>query len=150
AEACTMIARQVADLKCGVTLVPKAVDPADYYNQVFFERSFHLAYWHHDYPDEWFSPAGLVDPAAKEFRGRNFIQYTPPAAVQQVLLRCQDRREFEAVRTAMRQWHLAFLREMPVIPLWHLDTHALFAAGLTTVPPAALLDPLAPFTHVEQ
>ena len=75
---------------------------------------------------------------------------TPPADVQDMLSRCQDRRDFGAVRTALRQWHAAFAREMPIVPLWHLDTHVLLASGLTTVPPAQLLDPLAPFTHVEQ
>ena len=145
-----MIARQVADLKCGVTLALKPVDPADYHKDVFLARNFQLAYWHHDYPDEWFNQAGLFDPAAQEFHGRNFIRYDPPAGVQQVLARCQDRREFGEVQKAMRQWHAAFAREMPIIPLWHLDTHALFAAGLTTVPPAGQIDPLAPFTHIEQ
>ncbi len=140
----------MADLKCGVTLKPKAVEAADYHKRVFLERDFQLAYWHYDYPDEWFSPAGLFDPSAQDFQQRNFMRYDPPAEFQQLLLRCQDRREFGEVRRAMQQLHAAFVAEMPFIPLWHLDTHALLATGLTTVPPAAQLDPLSPFTHVEQ
>ena len=52
------------------------------------------------------------------------------------------------VRQAMRQLHATSATEMPFIPLWYLDTHAPLAAGLTTAP--AQLDPLAPFTHIEQ
>lgn len=152
AEACKLIARQVADVNGGVTIVPKAVDPADYHQTVFLNRDFRLALWHYDYPDEWFGQGGLFafDPAAQGHLGRNFLGYNPSAEVKALLARCQDRRDFAAVRTAMRQWHMEFLKEMPVVPLWHLDTHALLAAGLTTVPQAGLLDPLAPFTHIEQ
>ena len=78
------------------------------------------------------------------------MNYVPPSDFQDILARCQDRRDFGAVRRAMRQLHATFAAEMPFIPLWHLDTHALLAAGLTTVPSAAQFDPLAPFTHVEQ
>lgn len=150
AEACKLIARQVTELNAGVTLTAKAVDPADYYRQVVYDTDFRLAYWHHDYPDEWFSQAGLFDPNARGLGNRNFIGWVPPADVQGMLGRCQDRRDFGEVRTAMRQWHAAFAREMPIIPLWHLDTHALLANGLTTVPAEPQLDPLAPFTHIEQ
>jgi ABC-type transport system substrate-binding protein len=150
AEACKLIARQVTELNCGVTIVPKVVDAADYYQQIVYSTDFRLAYWHHDYPDEWFSQAGLFDPAARGLGNRNFIGYVPPADVQGMLSRCQDRRDFGEVRTAMRQWHAAFAREMPIIPLWHLDTHALLANGLTTVPAAGQIDPLAPFTQIEQ
>jgi peptide/nickel transport system substrate-binding protein len=152
AEACKLIAQQVAEVNGGVSLVPKAVDPADYYQDVFLNTNFQLAFWHYDYPDEWFSQTGLFafDPAALGHQGRNFMRYDPDAGVKQLLARCQDRRDFGEVRAALRQWHLTFAREMPFIPLWHLDTHALLATGLSTVPPAGLLDPLAPFTHIEQ
>ena len=149
-EACKLMAEQVAGLNAGVTIKPKAVPVADYYRVVFQERDFQLAYWHYDYADDWFSPAGLFDPGSQEFLGRNFMRYMPPAEMQQILARCLDRRDFGVVRTAMRQLHGTFAAEMPFIPLWHLDTHALLAAGLTTVPLAAQIDPLAPFTHIEQ
>ena len=150
AEACKLMTEQVAEPDAGVTLKLKAVPPADYYRLVFLERDFQLAYWHYDYPDDWFSPAGLLDPGGQEFQGRNFMRYEPSTDMQQLLLLCQDRREFGVVQKAMQQLHATFAAEMPFIPLWHLDTHALLGAGLTTVPPAAQLDPLAPFTHIEQ
>jgi ABC-type transport system substrate-binding protein len=148
AEACKLIAAQVAEVKAGITLKPMSVTAADYYRQVFENRDFDLAYWSYDYRDDWFRPAGLLERSTAD--PRNFTHYVPPGEVQQLLLQCQDRRQFGAVREAMQRLHLTFATEMPFIPLWHLDTHALLAAGLTTVPPAAQLDPLAPFTHIEQ
>ena len=76
--------------------------------------------------------------------------YVPPFDMQEQLTRCKDRRDFGVVQQAMQQLDASFRTEMPFIPLWHLDTHALLASGLTTAPPASLLDPLAPFTHIEQ
>jgi ABC-type transport system substrate-binding protein len=148
AEACKLMARQVAEVKAGVTLRPMAVPAADYHRHVFESRDFQLAYWYHDYRDDWFSPSGLFERSAAD--PLNFMHYGPPGEVQQLLLQCEDRRQFSAVRDAMQRLHLTFATEVPFIPLWHLDTHALLAAGLTTVPPAAQLDPLAPFTHIEQ
>jgi ABC-type transport system substrate-binding protein len=148
AEACKRMAEQVAEVKAGVTLRLKAVPAADYHRQVFESRDFQLAYWHHDYRDDWFSPAGLFERSANDVG--NFMHFVPSKEMHELLLDCQDRRQFGAVQEAMQRLHLTFAAEMPFIPLWHLDTHALLAAGLTTVPPAAQLDPLAPFTHVEQ
>ncbi len=150
AQACKLMAEQVASLKAGVTLRLKVVEAAKFYQEIVYDTDFQLAYWHYDYPDDWFSPAGLFDPSARGHGGRNFMGYVPPADIQELLTRCQDRREFGVVRQAMRQLDASFRTEMPFIPLWHLDAHALLAAGLTTVPAAAQLDPLAPFTHVEQ
>jgi ABC-type transport system substrate-binding protein len=149
AQACKLIAEQVASLNTGVTLKLKAVD-ADKYYQEILTTDFELAYWHYDYPDDWFSPAGLLDPLARGPGGRNFMGYVPPFDMQEQLTRCQDRRDFGVVQQAMQQLDASFRTEMPFIPLWHLDTHALLAAGLTTAPPASLLDPLAPFAHIEQ
>ena len=150
AQACKLMAEQVAGLNAGVTLKPIAVDASKFYEEVVFNNDFELAYCHYDYPNDWFSPAGLIDPPARGHGGRNFMGYVPPYALQELLTRCQDRRDFGVVRRAMQQLDASFRTEMPFIPLWHLDTHALLATGLTTVPPAALLDPLAPFTHIEQ
>jgi ABC-type transport system substrate-binding protein len=150
AQACKLMAEQVAGLNLGVTLELKAVDANKYYEEVVENNDFQLAFCHYDYPDDWFSPAGLLDPLARAHGGRNFMGYDPPAEVQGLLNRCQYQRDFGEVRKAMWQLDESFRTEIPFIPLWHLDTHALLAAGLTTVPPAALLDPLAPFTHIEQ
>jgi ABC-type transport system substrate-binding protein len=149
ARACKLMSDQVAEQNAGVTLKLKAVDAAGYYQTIAYDTNFQLAYWHYDYPDDWFSPSGLFDPSAVTHGARNFMNYVP-IELQPPLARCQDRRDFGVVRKAMRQLHETFAAEMPFIPLWHLDTHALLAAGLTTVPPAAQLDPLAPFTHIEQ
>jgi ABC-type oligopeptide transport system substrate-binding subunit len=150
AQACKRMAEQVAGLNAGVTLLLKAVEPDKYYQEVVFDTDFKLAYWHYDYPDDWFSPAGLFDQSARSHGGRNFMGYVPPTDIQALLTRCQDRRDFGVVREAMHRLDASFRTEMPFIPLWHLDMHALLAAGLTTVPPAAQIDPLAPFSHIEQ
>ncbi|HEX4588377.1 MAG TPA: ABC transporter substrate-binding protein [Gemmataceae bacterium] len=150
AEACKLMAQQVAEANAGVTLKPTPVAADDYYQQIVYNTDFDLAYWHYDYPNDWFSPAGLLDSSARGHGGRNFMRYTPSSAINDLLVKCQDRREFGVVQQAMRQLHTTFGYEVPFIPLWHLDTHALLAVGLETVPPAPQLDPLAPFTHIEQ
>jgi peptide/nickel transport system substrate-binding protein len=149
AKSCKMMVEQVENLKAGVTLKLKAVDPADYYQRIVYNTDFQLAYWHYDYPNDWFSPSGLFDQSARGHGGRNFMSYVPKELLQPLSL-CTDHRDFGVVRQAMRQLDATFGLEMPFIPLWHLDTHALLAAGLTTVPAASQIDPQAPFTHIEQ
>lgn len=150
ADACKMMAQQIADLKCGVTLVPKAVPASDYYRQIVLENDYQLAYWRYDYSDDWFNLTGLFDPAATGLGNRNFLGYQPPAIIQQLLARTQDRRDFSVVKRAMQQLHLALAEESPIIPLWHLDTHVLLSNALTTVPSTSRINPLAPFTDIEQ
>jgi peptide/nickel transport system substrate-binding protein len=149
-RACQMMQKQLEELKAGVTLKLKAEPPAELRRRVESENDFQLAYWHYDYPDDWFSPAGLLDPKATGLGNRNFLGYVPPPDFDAVLARCQNRRDFAEVRKAMQRLHDVFVKEMPFIPLWHLDTHLLIHAGLETVPPAGQLDPLAPFTHIER
>jgi ABC-type oligopeptide transport system substrate-binding subunit len=145
-----MMEEQVKELKAGVTLKLKVEPPDELRRRVEVETDFQLAFCHYDYPDDWFSPAGLLDLKAKGLGNRNFLGYVPPPDFDQLLARCQARRDFGAVRTAMRQLHAEFVQQMPFIPLWHLDTHLLIHAGLEVVPPAGQLDPLAPFTQIER
>jgi ABC-type transport system substrate-binding protein len=147
-RACEMIKQQLAEHKVTLQLTP--LEPAELRQKVEVETDFHLAYWHHDYPDEWFSPAGLFDPKARGLGNRNFMGYRPEAQFDQLLTRCQNRRDFGELRRAMQQLHAEFRTEMPFIPLWHLDTHVLIHSSLHVHPSVALLDPLAPFTHVER
>jgi ABC-type transport system substrate-binding protein len=146
-NACRMIQQQLADAKVTVKLTP--LEPAELFKKVVVEKDFHLAYWHYDYPDEWFSPAGLLDPKAGGLGNRNFMGYQPSAEFATLLAGCQNRRDFGAIRKSMQQLHAAFRTELPFIPLWHLDTHVLAAADLRVAPSVTLLDPLAPFAQVE-
>jgi len=150
AEACKMMAQQIADLKCGVTLLLKPVPAGDYYRHLVLENDYQLAFWRHDFCDDWFNLTSLFDPAASGLGNRNFLGYQPPAMIQQLLARTQDRRDFSVVKRTMQQLHDALAEEMPIIPLWHLDTHVLLSNSLTTVPAVGRLNPLAPFIDIEQ
>jgi hypothetical protein len=144
-----MIQKQLAEIQVPLKLIP--LEPDELRRKVEVETDFHLAYWHYDYTDDWFSPAGLFDPKAQGSGNRNFMRYQPSADFGATLARCQDRRDFGEVRKAMQRLHAVFrTTEMPFIPMWHLDTHVLVADRLQVEPAVALLDPLAPFVHVDQ
>jgi ABC-type oligopeptide transport system substrate-binding subunit len=80
---------------------------------------------------------------------RNFMSYEPSAEFAGLLGRSQKLRDFADLRATMRQIHVEFRKDMPFIPLWHLDTHVLASSRLKTEPAVPLLDPLAPFGFIE-
>lgn len=150
-KACQMIARQVGEVEPGFTIKPVAVPPEKLWRQIEFDTDYHLAFRHFDYADDWFSLAGLLDPSAPPGNGgRNFLGYKPSEAFSSVLSRCQDRRDFGKLREDMHRLHEEFREELPFIPLWHLDTHVLISRSLETRPAAGQLDPLQPFTHIDE
>jgi ABC-type oligopeptide transport system substrate-binding subunit len=149
-QACQMMVQQVAERKPGFTLRAVPVPPEKLDHQVEVETDYHLAYRHFDYPDEWFNPAGLLDPKATGPGGRNALNYRPPETFEGLLVACQSHRDFDKLRRAMHRLHAEFRTELPFIPLWHLDTHALLSDRLRTVPDPHLLDPLAPFVHIDR
>lgn len=150
-KACQMIAKQVEDVKANFTIKPVAVPPEKLWKQIEHDTDFKLAFRHYDYPDDWFSLAGLLDPSVPAGAGsRNFMAFKPSEVFEPVFRRCQDRRDFGKLREAMHKMHEEFVEELPFIPLWHLDTHVLISQQLETRPAAGQLDPLRPFVHIDE
>src|SRR5207302_11496664 len=99
-KACRMIAEQVAELKPSFKIKPVAVPANDLWRQIEFNNDYQLAFRHFDYADDWFNPAGLIDPSARVGSGgRNFLGYKPSETFAPLLARCQDRRNFGELRT---------------------------------------------------
>jgi ABC-type oligopeptide transport system substrate-binding subunit len=142
----------MSEYKIAIRLVPRS--PADLRKQVAVDTDFQLAFWQHDFADDWFDLGGLLDPQRigppGKANGRNFMSYSPSPDFTALLARTQSHRDFGELRIAMRQLHVEFRKEMPFIPLWQLDTHVLASSRLRTEPAIALLDPLAPFLFVDQ
>jgi ABC-type transport system substrate-binding protein len=151
-RACQQIQQQLAEYKITIRLAPRT--PADLRKQVTVDTDFQLAYWRHDFADDWFDIGGLLDPhrigPPGQTGGGNFMSYTPSPDFAALLVRSQSHRDFGELRIALRQLHLEFRKEMPFIPLWNLDTHILATSRLRTEPAVPLLDPLAPFLFVDQ
>jgi peptide/nickel transport system substrate-binding protein len=151
-RACQQIQQTLSEYKITIRLAPRS--PAELRKQVTIDTDFQLAYWHHDFADDWFDVGGLLDPhrigPPGQMGDRNFMSYTPSPDFAALLVRTQSHRDFGELRIAMRQLHVEFRKEMPFIPLWHLDTHVLASSRLRTEPAVPLLDPLAPFLFVDQ
>lgn len=151
-RACQQMQQSLSEFKVTLRLVPLPL--ADLRRQVTVETDFQLAFWQHDFADDWFDLGGLLDPQrigpSGKPNGRNFMSYVPSPDFASLLARSQSHRDFGELRTAMRQLHVEFRKEMPFIPLWQLDTHVLATSRLRTEPAIALLDPLAPFLFIDQ
>jgi ABC-type transport system substrate-binding protein len=151
-RACQQIQQHLSEYKIAIRLAPRS--PADLRKQVTVDTDFQLAYWHYDFADDWYDLGALLDPQRiglpGRMSGRNFMSYTPSPDFAALLARTQSHRDFGELRIAMRQLHAEFRKEMPFIPLWHLDTHVLASSRLRTEPAVPLLDPLAPFLFVDQ
>jgi ABC-type transport system substrate-binding protein len=124
-------------------LVP--CDARTLHQDVEVTHSYDLAYYHYDFPDDSFSLWPLLGPGPG---GRpNYLGYVPGGEVQAVMQECLSRRDFTEVRKYVHLLHDFLLsKEMPLIPLWGLDS---FVAVRDQVehPP---FDPLLVFTDAEQ
>lgn len=142
-RACEKIKEAFDRESFGVTLRTEPVAAERFVANIERGTDFHLAYRCHDYADEWFNPAELLGP-----RARAYMAYSPSIEFDRLLARVEARRDFGQLKKAMEDLHKQFNHEMPFVPLWSLDVHALTDSRLRTDPPAVLLDPLAPFAKI--
>jgi ABC-type transport system substrate-binding protein len=151
-RACQQIQHQLGEFGIQVKLAPRT--PAELRKQVVVETDFQLAYWRHEFADDWYDVGALLDPQRIGVAGgaavRNFMSYRPSQDFAGILARTQSHRDFDELRTAMRQLHVEFRKEAPFIPLWRLETHVLAASRLKTEPAVPLIDPLAPFVFIDR
>jgi ABC-type oligopeptide transport system substrate-binding subunit len=143
AEAMQALAKQVKET-VEVELVPEAVEPHKLREAVEKTHDYDLAYWHYDYPSEayWLWP--LFDPNGTD-QGSNYLGYVD-GSLDSLFGQAMEHRDFGKVQEATRLIHELLAQQMPLVPLWQLDT---FVAYRKEVKPAAL-DPLLVFSEVER
>ena len=108
-------------------------------------HDYQLAYYHYDHPSDayWLGP--LFDIRATDINGSNYLGYVD-SDLSGRLADAKNRRDFSAVRERMRLVHHRLVQEMPLIPLWQLDTFIAYRKGLK---PTAV-DPHLIFNDVER
>jgi ABC-type transport system substrate-binding protein len=107
-------------------------------------HDYELAYYHYDHPSESYWLAPLFDPQAMDINGSNYMGYLDTELAQQFAT-ARNHRDFDEVSKAMHSVHRRLHQEMPLIPLWQLDTFLAYRKGLK---PTAV-DPIVIFNDVE-
>jgi ABC-type transport system substrate-binding protein len=138
AKAMTMLCEQVRAAS-GIDLKPVPCQPQELRSDVEEIRSYDLAYYHYDFPDETFWLWPLLGLG-------NQLGLATPTEVETSLRESMGRRDFPMVQKYTHQVHETVVTEMPLIPLWQLD--ALLAWGKQVRP--GLVDPLLVFTDIDQ
>ncbi len=120
-------------------------DPYDLRKDVERLNDYDLAYYHLDHASEayWLGP--LFDPDSTDRGGSNYMGYTD-GALTSLLEQAKNHRDFAKVQQATWLVHRKLYQDMPLIPLWQLDT---FVARRREVQPA-YVDPLLLFGDVER
>ncbi|MEO2034929.1 MAG: ABC transporter substrate-binding protein [Planctomycetaceae bacterium] len=119
AGAMDSIRKDLAAAGLKVRLSPQL--PQTMQKKVGMDHDFDIAYWEIKHTNVIFNLAGLFDPAATG-RGRsNYTGYAPQRLVQ-LFGDLRNANLGPAVWTLQNQIHLHFYNELPVIPLWQLDS----------------------------
>jgi ABC-type transport system substrate-binding protein len=147
--ACEMIKQQIERIGLGIRIevVPLSTDTL--HQAVYMTHDFELAYLPYDY-NEVYSLNGLLDPEAMGPGERNFLGYTPEQGLSRLLSQIRGTRNFNEASRWMKLLFNEFNNQMPFIPLWQLDFHAVVSQNLQTVPLASQLDPRTIFDQVEE
>jgi peptide/nickel transport system substrate-binding protein len=127
-----------------IELKPEGLQPANLRERVEEKHSYQLAYYHYDYPSESYWLAPLFDSQAMDINGSNYMGCVDPALLA-LFATAKNHRDFDDVRKAMHAVHRQLHQEMPLIPLWQLDTFLAYRKG---VKPTAV-DPIVIFNDVE-
>lgn len=143
--ACEAIAKQVGEASGNkVKLKPEPLPPRDFFKRVEGEQRYSMAYWTHDYKDDWY-PLGLaaiLDPDAAGAGGRNLFgfglkQSAPAAADDALAQRLVDAtrtRDFDGkLKPLALDIHRKFADSVPFVPLWHLDRHTAISKKVRVV-----------------
>jgi peptide/nickel transport system substrate-binding protein len=134
-----------SDDKQLVELQLQELAPEKLRERVEAAHDYQLAYYHYDHPSDayWLGP--LFDIRATDINGSNYLGYID-SELSARLVDAKNRRDFSAVQERMRLVHRRLAQEMPLIPLWQLDTFIAYRKGLK---PTAV-DPLLIFNDVER
>jgi ABC-type oligopeptide transport system substrate-binding subunit len=145
-QACERIQEQLHK-EIGFELDLEERSPRELHDDVEVRHDYQLAYYHYDYPSEWYWLWPLFNPSpqARE-HGRNFLGYHNDGALEGLLQEAMAHRDPSEVRKRTQRIHEHLYRTMPFIPLWQLDTLLAKHRDLKTVH----LDPLLVFTDVAE
>ena len=143
-QACEMIKKQVQEIGITLELAPRP--RRQLHREVEEDNDYDLAYYFWDFPNEayWLWP--LLDPAAANPGGRNFLGYRNDDVLSSLFQKTMTHREFLVVQRLTHDIHDRLYEQMPFIPLWQLDTHVAYHKTLSL---PADIDPLLIFTDVE-
>jgi ABC-type oligopeptide transport system substrate-binding subunit len=143
-EAIKDLCAQVKELT-GVVLEPRPLPPDRLREDIEDSKSFDLAYYHYDFPDEGYWLAPLFGPPPGSTDARNIFKFMP-TDLSKLLSGMKTYRDFTKVREHQWETHKFLNHEMPFIPLWQLDP---LLAYRRDVQPASV-DPLLVFNNIEE
>src|SRR5262249_21525623 len=152
AKACVQIRDALKALNAGIELELIARPPRQLRRDVEDLHDYDLAYYHWDYPSEayWLWP--LFDPQATGPGGGNFLGYENDSELQSLFRRAMTHRELSAVQSLTYEIQDRLYEQMPLVPLWQLDTHLAVHGNLRIQDRTGKLiapDPLSVFSDVE-
>ncbi|MCI0356290.1 MAG: hypothetical protein L0099_14805, partial [Acidobacteria bacterium] len=141
-NACVLIKKQVQELQANLDLDLVPCTQAKLRQDVEVGHQYDLAYYCWDYPDHtiWLWP--LFDPAG----GKDFLGYQRDAQLGELFGKLLSHRDFQEVQKVTHQIHRHIQAQMPLIPLWQLDTHLVSHPSLEL---PANLDAQAVFSDVD-
>jgi peptide/nickel transport system substrate-binding protein len=146
-RACKMIRDRLQELDTGIQLELVPLRPHELRRHVEEMHDYQLAYYHWDYPDDSYWLLPLFDPHADGKGGRNFLGYRDDAELEGYFRQAMAHRHITEVQKLTHKIHDRLYDQMPLIPLWQLDTHIAYHNSLAL---PAMIDPLLIFTDVEK
>src|SRR5262249_39757905 len=137
--ACEKIREQVA-AATGIELVLEPLSMNDLKHDVEDNYEYDLAYYSYDYPTPayWLWP--MFDPQTTN-KGRNFLGYQN-AQLESYFRKMMAHRDFAVVRAETHRIHALMNDQMPLIPLWQLDTYIGIHDSVKCPELSSLADPL--------
>jgi peptide/nickel transport system substrate-binding protein len=147
-KACEQIQHQVEELT-GVRFDLRERTSRELRHDVEDLQDYDLAYYHYDYPTPayWLWP--LFDPQATDKGGRNYLGYQNEK-LESHFRKVMVHRDLSRVRSEMHQIHQLVFEQMPIIPLWQLDTHIAIHESVKHPDIARLADPLLIFRDLDK
>jgi ABC-type oligopeptide transport system substrate-binding subunit len=143
ADAMKLLSEEMMRALPGLTLKLNPLSPLELRAEVERGKTWHLAYYHYDFPEGAFWLWPLLGPGPT---GENFLGYAGP--LREDVQKAVDMRFFPRVRQQTHEIHRKFLRsEMPFIPLWQLTPLMAWKRGTITAPP---FDLNAPFARIAE
>ena len=142
-EACRTISDQVAQI--GLNIEMKVIPKHEYPHFVTKVRNFDLAYWHYDYLDETYWCEPLFD---SRNHSVNIMQHINKPEFADLFSNMRTHKQFREVRKYAREVDAYVSENLPVIPLWRLDTFVAISKKVDFGKNKSL-DPIHPFGDIE-
>ena len=148
-KACEQIRKQVEALDAGITFELEPRSPHDLRHDVEGLHEYDLAYYSYDYPTPAYSLWPLFDPQGVAPGGRNYLGYQNPQ-LDSYFHKMMAHRDFAIVREETQHISALLKDQMPLIPLWQIDTHIAIHESVKCPDLSRLADPLMIFADIEK